>query len=170
MKKERPLDNETKQLLMNVRKVFTAFLNQEKQRKTPERYAILEEIYTYKKHFDAETLHKQMLDRNYQISLATIYNTLDLLHQCQLVKKHQFGKQATFEQSFGYRQHDHLICLNCDKVLEFCDPRIEQINKTMGDILGFQVSHHSLNIFAQPILNENKACKQCQKTIETINE
>jgi Fur family ferric uptake transcriptional regulator len=56
---------------------------------------------------------------------------------------------AQFEKSYAYKQHDHLICQDCGKVLEFCDPRIQQIQSMMGDILGFDVTHHSLNLFGK---------------------
>ncbi len=84
---------------------------------------------------------------------------------CDLVTKHQFGKNlALFEKSYTYKQHDHLICLDCDKVLEFCDPRIQQIQTMMGDILDFQVTHHSLNLFGKcRKLLENKNCEHQTK-------
>ena len=54
---------------------------------------------------------------------------------------------AQFEKSYGYKQHDHIICLDCGKVVEFCDPRIEQIQSMMGDLLQFEIKHHSLNLY-----------------------
>ncbi|NQW43378.1 MAG: transcriptional repressor [Bacteroidetes bacterium] len=159
-------ENKLKLLKLEVRKIFTSYLEKKKQRKTPERYAILDEIYTNKTHFDVETLYVQMKKRNYQVSRATVYNTLDLLLDCSLVKRHQFGQNiAMYEQSYGFRQHDHLICLNCNKVLEFCDPRIHQISTTMGGLLGFTVSHHSLHLYANPMVDENNVCKSCKITV-----
>jgi Fur family ferric uptake transcriptional regulator len=64
------------------------------------------------------------------------------------VVKHHFGKNISlFEKAYEYKQHDHLICEDCGKVMEFCDPRIQQIRNKMGDILGFTVSSHSLNLY-----------------------
>ncbi len=134
--------------IKKVVNLFSDHLAKNKFRKTPERFAILEEIYKRSDHFDAEALYIHMKTQNYRVSRATVYNTLDLLVNCDLVKKHQFGKNlAQYEKSYGYKQHDHLICIDCGKVLEFCDPRIQQIKDMMGDILKFKVTDHSLNLY-----------------------
>ena len=91
-----------------------------------------------------------MKNQNYRVSRATVYNTLDLLVNCDLVTKNQFGKNlGQYERSYGYKQHDHLICVDCSKVLEFCDPRIQQIKTMMGELLHFKVTHHSLNLYGK---------------------
>jgi Fur family ferric uptake transcriptional regulator len=131
-----------------VKKIFSAYLEQKAQRKTVERFQILEEIYSRNDHFDAEILYIDLKQKGLNVSRATVYNTLDLLISCDLIKKHQFGKnQAQYEKSYGYKQHDHILCVDCKKVVEFCDPRIQQIKTMMGDLLNFTITHHSLNLY-----------------------
>lgn len=147
--------------LETVRQIFSAYLEKNGHRKTPERFSILNEIYSQEDHFEVESLYIHMKNRNHQISRATLYNTIELLLACNLVTKHQFGKNiAQFEKSYEYKQHDHLICLDCKKVFEFCDPRIQQIKTTTGELLNFNITHHSLNFYGKcSKLIENGECE-----------
>ena len=128
-----------------VNKIFTDYLQQHNLRKTPERFAILDEIYSTNGHFDIDSLYNRMKNHKYRVSRATLYNTIELLLDCELVIKHQFGHNcAQYERSYKFRQHDHFVDLDSGEVLEYCDPRLLEIQKTIEEELGVEISHHSL--------------------------
>jgi len=157
---------EQAEIQRNVCEKFCDFLEENKQRKTPERLAVLECIYNQTEHFNVESLYVKLRDSPGNISRATVYNTIELLLECDLLTKHQFGKTiAQYEKSYQSKQHDHLICEDCNKVFEFCDPRIQQIQDTAEELANLKISHHALNFYGRcDSWQENGKCEHRRKT------
>ena len=136
-----------------IKDIFTEYLVKKEHRKTPERYAILEHIYLHEGHFDAEMLFKAM-QHNYRVSLATIYNTIEVLLDCCLIVKHPFaGQTAQFEKTFGNSIHHHLVCSKCGSVKEFSDKKIRSTIQAKT-FAGFEPTHYSLYLYG--------ICKKCR--------
>ena len=134
-------------LKKQVNDEFMEYLTLHKHRKTPERFAILDHIYSTKGHFDMDSLYKSMVDMNFRVSRATFYNTIDLLLDCGLVVKHQFGgNMSKYERSYGNENHNHLICTTCGEVWEMKNDDLltpAQLKK----IRKFTVNYYSMYIY-----------------------
>lgn len=130
-----------------VKQIFTEYLRINKHRKTPERFAILDAIYSIDGHFDIETLFGIMVKKeNFRVSRATLYNTIVLLLDAKLLIKHAFGNTAQYEKSFNIETHHHLICTTCGRVSEFQDEELQRGIANV-DLKKFQMSHYSLYIY-----------------------
>lgn len=130
-----------------VKQMLTEYLQKNGHRKTPERYAILDMIYSIKGHFDIDTLYHSMEDEgHFRVSRATLYNTIILLLDANLVIRHQFGNSSQYERAYKNETHHHMICTECGKVTEFED---ENLKKAIVEakLKKFTASHYSLYIY-----------------------
>lgn len=107
---------------------FNSFLRGRGLTFTPERGAILEEIFADHGHFDVEALHDRLKKRGLRISVATVYRLIPLLIESGMIRRatSQAGR-PTYEHLFGHRPHHHLICVRCGKVVEFRQEAVEKI-------------------------------------------
>lgn len=139
------------EILKVIKQHLSLFLEQKGYRKTNERFAILEEIYDRNDHFGADELYFAMHDKNYPVSRGTVYNTLEMLEECGLVLKHQFdrGVAARYEKAYGRKQHDHLFCLDCKQIREFCDPRLQVIQNMVNEVFDCEIMYHSLTFYSK---------------------
>jgi len=138
--------------------IFRSFLKKEKNRITPERFEVMDSALDYNGHFGADDLYILMKNEHSRVSRATVYKTLELLVQCDLLSKRHFGENLTrYESSFKKQTHDHLICMDCGRIVEFTDKRIKEMPEKISQDLGFEFQSYSFNIFAR--CADPKNCK-----------
>lgn len=139
-----------------AKRLLTEYLERNGHRKTPERYAILDTIYTIEGHFSMDTLYETMQNQaEFRVSKATLYNTIVLLVDANLVIRHAFGTPAQYEKTMGRTAHQHLVCTQCGQVSELHDEALhEAVEHTRTG--RFQPSHYSLYIYG--------LCRKCAGT------
>lgn len=132
---------------------LTQFLKEGGYRKTPERFAILKMAYEMQSHFDVESLHHAMEENGYHVSLATVYNTVELLERAGLLRNNHFDKaSATYEVKRD--NHFHLVCRRCGSIREVNNQHIsaEVMRLSQG---GFKPESFSITVTG--------LCADCQK-------
>ncbi|MEG1580411.1 MAG: transcriptional repressor [Bacteroidaceae bacterium] len=140
-----------------VKEIFTNYLEVNGNRKTPERFAILDMIYSIDKHFDIDSLHDMLCDAKFSVSRTSVYHTLNILLEAGLVAKRQFGGKTVFyEQTCFTKTHHHLICTTCGKVCEMCNNDIGEIIRKMK-MPSFRMASYSLCIYG--------TCSKCSASI-----
>lgn len=138
-----------------ARTKLTEFLDSRKLRKTPERFAILDLVYSHNDHFDIDTLYGEMEERAYHVSRSTVYNTIELFCECGIVRKHQFGtQQSQYEKVVNSGNHHHLICMECGKIKEVKDDELMRYisSKKYGT---FNTEYFSLYVYG--------VCSKCAR-------
>lgn len=123
---------------------------------TTQRITILRELKKLHTHIEAEELFYHLRKKSAKISLATIYRTLERLSQKGLIKKVNFGDgYMRYEINLSDIHHDHLICEECGKIIEFFNPEIEGLQNNICSEYNFQSTHHTTIIHG--------TCEDCQK-------
>ncbi len=139
-----------------VNNIFTEYLKENKCRRTPERYAILNAIYSINGCFEIEELLKHLEQKEkFRVSRATVYNTIALLTNANLVIHHQFGAVSMYEKCYGNAKA-HTICTKCGKVTEICNLDIAET--IAANIKKFHLTHHSLYLYG--------LCSKCHQTMK----
>jgi Fur family ferric uptake transcriptional regulator len=127
--------------------VFRTYVRQRGMRMTPERMALFEEIFSRHEHVDADRLHAEMERNGRKISRASVYRNLDLLAESGLVRKHRLDRNRfLYEHIHVGLTHDHLVCQECGRVVEFVSPGIEAMQNEICRAHGFEPHVHSLQI------------------------
>jgi Fur family ferric uptake transcriptional regulator len=149
----------------SARKIFSDYLDKNGWHKTVKRFAILDELHSITAHFYVELLYTRIKNKKHNGSRSTLNNPIELLLSFNLITRHRFKKNlALQEKSFEYKQHDQVICNECEKVFDFCDQRIQQTQSTIANLLNFAVTHHSLNLFGScNTMKETGTCEYNSK-------
>lgn len=146
---------------INAVTVFTEYLSKNKLRKTSERFAILDMVMNETGHFEIDTLYKQMETDAFHVSLATIYNTLNLLCECGLVRKHMFNnQQGHYERVLQKVAHNHLICTVCGKVKEVKD------NELLAFMNSKRYPSFTMEYFSLYVHGECSSCSRKRKAMQ----
>ena len=140
---------------MDYREIFWGYLKKNGLKLTHERDVILNEVFSIHQHFEADDLLVRFRGRGERLSRASIFRTLKLLVKCGLLNKIIIGENRSYyEHVFGHEHHDHLICLECGKVIEFSNSQIEDLQESVCSEYDFYPTDHSLKISGY--------CRGCQ--------
>lgn len=127
---------------------FKQVLQEEQLRFTSQRRAILEDMLESDGHRECDDIYYSLKEKGFSVSRATIYRTLELLEDAGFVRKLQIGDgRARYENRLSGGHHDHLICLECEKIVEFSDREIELRQQAISEEYGFQLLRHSHHLF-----------------------
>lgn len=142
---------------------FIQFLEQKNLRITAQRRAIVDTVFSTEEHFTAEQLLEWSRKRDNSVSRATVYRTLPLLTESGLLREMDFGKDYKFyDPNYAeHPNHNHIICQDCEKIVEFESEKIVKIEDEISHRLGFSPKSHRLQITAS--CDEFKKLGACKK-------
>ena len=127
-------------------------LRKEGLRYTSQRQAVWDEIKKSEEHRDAEDIYLQLKSNNHNVSRATVYRTIDVLVKNKMVRKMDLGDgRNLFEPRIDDEHHDHMICLDTGKIIEFFDEELEDLQDKIAEKHGYKVVRHVHKLFVKPI-------------------
>ncbi len=127
-------------------------LRKEGLRYTSQRQAVWDEIKKSEEHRDAEDIYLQLKSNNHNVSRATVYRTIDVLVKNQMVRKMDLGDgRNLFEPRIDDEHHDHMICLDTGKIIEFFDEELEDLQDKIAEKHGYKVVRHVHQLFVKPV-------------------
>ncbi len=122
---------------------------------TKQRDAIVQEFLKLEDHVDIDSLYQRVKTKNPQIGYATVYRTMKLLKECGIASERHFGtRQALYEPHHEESHHDHLICVSCNKIIEFENEKIEKLQEAIAKKYGFRLENHKHELYG--------TCSQCE--------
>lgn len=139
------------------RAIFLEHIQTAGLRRTGQRDLILEIFLSTEEHLTSEDLHGLVHKKDPTVGLTTVYRTLKLLTEAGLAREVRFGDNKTYyEHHYNHAHHDHMICTDCGRVIEFFSRDIEDLQDQMASNFGFKPTHHSLRMWG--------VCAECQET------
>ena len=135
---------------------FRDALQRESLRLTPQRLAVLEDVLETEAHRECDDIHLSLKKKGLQVSRATIYRTLDIMYKTGFVRRMDIGDgRIRYENKLPKPHHDHIICVQCGRIIEFVDEEIERRQVDISRKHDFVLIHHIHQLFG--------TCSQCQE-------
>lgn len=136
---------------------FETFLRSHSFKLTPQRRRVFERAFQTHEHFSAETMYRWLQEESGpKVSRATVYRTLQLLLEGEFIEGLDTGRgEILYEHVLGHEHHDHMVCLECGRIEEFHDERIEAFQREAAKKKGFQIVHHDHRLTGY--------CRNCAK-------
>ena len=123
-------------------------LHKKNLRYTQQRQEVWDEICSTNEHRDAEDIYNSLRKRQTNVSRATVYRTIDILVKNNLVRRLDLGDgRSRFENKMGIAHHDHIVCLDCRKIVEFMNEKIEELQEQVAKEMGFEIVRHVHQLF-----------------------
>lgn len=145
-----------KEEFKDEKRIFLEHIQKSGLRRTAQRDLILEVFLQTEEHLTSEDLYWLVQKKDSSVGHTTVYRTLKLLTEAGLAREVRFGDGKTYyEHHYDHAHHDHMICTECGKVIEFFSAKIEEMQDKMADDFKFKPTHHSLRIWG--------ICETCQK-------
>lgn len=139
------------------REIFLEHIQKAGLRRTAQRDLILDTFLKTEEHLTSEDLYWIVQKQDPSVGHTTVYRTLKLLTEAGLAREVRFGDNKTYyEHHYDHQHHDHMICTQCGKVVEFFSQEIETLQDEIAENFGFKLSHHSLRMWG--------SCSACQQT------
>ena len=143
--------------------IFEDLLKKDGLKVTAQRLLVAEKIFSLHSHFTAESLSDMFKDKRDEISKATIYRILSIMVKANLLIENDFGKDYKYyEHIIGHEHHDHIICMDCNRIVEFFEPKIEDLQEKIAESNDFTIKGHSLNIYAN--CKKGSSCEHLNST------
>tara|TARA_B110000003_G_scaffold263165_1_gene286539 strand:- start:376 stop:792 length:417 start_codon:yes stop_codon:yes gene_type:complete len=137
---------------MNNKENLTEILKKEGLRYTLQRQSVWDEIKRSQEHRDADDIYQALRGENISVSRATVYRTIDVLVKNKMVRKMDLGDgRSLYEPKLDNEHHDHMICVDSGKIIEFFDQELELLQDKIAKKYGYKVVRHVHQLFVKPI-------------------